>query len=99
MPGTSAAGAGAADGPQRTAGHATDGTRVNGSDREVLVTTTVTVEVDEDELTAAAGLLGTRETGRRRRALSLLSCSPSARMAIALAAASQPAAMAGRLSR
>ena len=26
---------------------------------EVLVTTTVTVEVDEDELTAAAGLLGT----------------------------------------
>jgi ribosomal protein L12E/L44/L45/RPP1/RPP2 len=29
------------------------------SDREVLVTTTVTVEVDEDELTAAAGLLGT----------------------------------------
>jgi hypothetical protein len=28
-------------------------------EREVLMTTTVTVEVDEDELTAAAALLGT----------------------------------------
>jgi hypothetical protein len=44
------------------------GYRCTDSLEGVLMTTTVTVEVDEDELTAAAGLLGTssrEETVRR----------------------------------
>jgi hypothetical protein len=66
------------------------------SDREVLVTTTVTVEVDEDELTAAAGLLG---TSSREETLRKLVANAAARKQVRMAETGERSTRAARRFR